>query len=65
MTAHYKIRVEDRHRALGDAIATARLLIHLFREAALRGLSDFGALRLALNGGGPAPRAASVPGDAK
>ena len=55
MTAHYRIRVEDRHRALGDAIATARLLIHLFREADTHGLSDLGALRFALGGRGFAP----------
>jgi len=63
MTAHYAIRVEDRHRALGDAIATARLLIHLFRDAAAQGLADLGALRLALGGGGLPPRKSRFRGE--
>jgi DNA polymerase-3 subunit epsilon len=60
MTGHYKIRVEGRHRALGDALATAQLLIRLFGEAEARGISDLGALRLAL-GGALAPRESHRP----
>ena len=42
---HYGIDVADRHRAHGDALATARVLIRLLDEAGRRGLADFDALR--------------------
>ena len=42
---HYGIDVEDRHRAHGDALATARILIRLLDEAGRQGLADFDALR--------------------
>lgn len=44
VTRHFDIRVHQRHRAYGDALATARLLIHLLMEAESRGLSDLHAL---------------------
>jgi DNA polymerase-3 subunit epsilon len=56
MTGHYRIRVEGRHRALGDALATAELLLRLLREAEARGLSELGALRLALGEAGASRR---------
>jgi DNA polymerase III epsilon subunit family exonuclease len=34
---HYGVEIEGRHRAGGDAMATARCLIHLLDEAAERG----------------------------
>ena len=42
---HYGIDVADRHRAHGDALATARVLIRLLDEAGRQGLTDFDALR--------------------
>ena len=42
---HYGIDVADRHRAHGDALATARVLIRLLDEAGRQGLADFDALR--------------------
>lgn len=45
VTRHFDIRVHRRHRAYGDALATARLLIHLLMEAESRGLSDLHALQ--------------------
>ncbi len=50
LTAHFRIRVETRHRAFGDALATAHLLLHLLREADGRGISDLTSLRRALSG---------------
>jgi len=41
---HYGIDVADRHRAHGDALATARILIRLLDEAGLQGLADLDAL---------------------
>jgi len=45
VTRHFGIDVPDRHRAYGDALATARVLIRLLDEANRRGLSDLHALR--------------------
>jgi DNA polymerase III epsilon subunit family exonuclease len=44
LTAHYGIRVQSRHRAFGDAFATARLLLALLREAESRGIADLDTL---------------------
>ncbi len=41
---HYGIDVTDRHRAHGDALATARILIRLLDEAGRQGLADLDAL---------------------
>jgi len=45
ITRHFGIDVADRHRAHGDALATARVLIRLLDEASRQGLSDLHALR--------------------
>ena len=42
---HYGIDVADRHRAHGDALVTARILIRLLDEAGRQGLADLDALR--------------------
>jgi DNA polymerase-3 subunit epsilon len=42
---HFGIDVADRHRAHGDALATARILIRLLDEAGRQGLADLDALR--------------------
>lgn len=42
---YYGIPIVERHRARGDAIATARILIHLLDEADRRGISTWPALR--------------------
>ena len=53
---HYGIDVADRHRAHGDALATARILIRLLDEAGWQGLADFDALRAFLRKRGPRSR---------
>jgi len=53
---HYGIDVADRHRAYGDALATARILIRLLDEAGWQGLTDFDALRAFLRKRGPRSR---------
>lgn len=50
VTAHYGVTVEGRHRALGDAVATARILLRLLDEAGRRGIGDLAALRRFLAG---------------
>jgi DNA polymerase III epsilon subunit-like protein len=45
LALHYGIQIRDRHRAHGDALATARILIRLLDEAGRQGLSDFYALK--------------------
>jgi DNA polymerase III subunit epsilon len=41
---HYGIRIEGRHRAMGDALATAQCLIRLLDDAGARGLDNWGEL---------------------
>ncbi len=48
LTNHYGIHVHDRHRAHGDALATARLLLHLLLGARERGIHDIFSLQEAL-----------------
>lgn len=50
VTAHYGIEVEARHRAWGDALATARILLRLLDEAEARGIGTLGTLRRFLAG---------------
>jgi DNA polymerase III epsilon subunit family exonuclease len=52
LTRHFGIHVHQRHRAYGDALATARLLVHLLMEAESRGIGDLAVLEERL-----APRA--------
>lgn len=44
VTAHFGIRIADRHRAGGDAYATAHVLVRLLELAADRGVSSWPAL---------------------
>jgi len=41
---HYGVEIEGRHRALGDARATAHVLLGLLRDAELRGVDSLDAL---------------------
>jgi DNA polymerase-3 subunit epsilon len=45
LTAHFGIPIEARHRAYGDALATARVLIRLLDLAGQQGLHDLEALK--------------------
>ncbi len=56
VTRHYGIEVADRHRAHGDALATARILLRLLDEASRHGLADLDALRGFLRKRGPRSR---------
>lgn len=44
LAAHFAVPIQNRHRALGDALATARILVHLLREAEERGIHDLASL---------------------
>lgn len=48
LAGHYRIPIHGRHRAGGDALATARVLIRLLDEASLQGIHDLAALRTIL-----------------
>lgn len=50
LTDHFRIPIHARHRAYGDALATARLLLRLLDRARDRGIHDLPALERALNG---------------
>jgi DNA polymerase III epsilon subunit family exonuclease len=57
LARHYRIPIEGRHRALGDALATARILVHLLDAAEREGAWDLGALEAILKErGGRRPR---------
>jgi len=45
---HYGIPVHPRHRAFGDALATARVLLRLLDEAGRQGFADLPALQAAM-----------------
>lgn len=47
---HFGVPIEGRHRAFGDAFATARILIRLLDEAAARGIPDLATLEAHLAG---------------
>ncbi len=44
LTRHFGIEIHDRHRAYGDALATARVLLRLLDEASGRGIEDLATL---------------------
>ena len=54
VTRHFGVEIEDRHRAEGDARATARVLLRLLEEADRRGVRRWGEMDRWLSGG-PAP----------
>lgn len=45
LTTHFRIPNHSRHRAFGDALATARVLLRLLDEARARGVRDLTALQ--------------------
>lgn len=51
VTRHYGVEISDRHRAAGDAAATAVVLLRLLEEADRRGVDRWGALQDWLSGG--------------
>lgn len=54
VTRHYGVEIEDRHRAAGDARATARVLLRLLEEADRKGVRRWEQMDRWL-GGEPAP----------
>lgn len=54
VTRHFGVEVEDRHRAAGDAVATAEVLLRLLEEADRRGVRRWTELDRWLSGD-PAP----------
>ena len=52
LTRHFAIDIHARHRAHGDALATARLLLHLLSRAEVRGASDLAGLERLLTARG-------------
>jgi DNA polymerase-3 subunit epsilon len=49
LAEHFGIPIHDRHRAYGDALATARVLLRLFDEARARGIRDLTSLQTLLH----------------
>ena len=44
VSAHFGVPIQERHRAYGDALVTARVLIRLLDEAGAQGIADLEAL---------------------
>lgn len=66
LSAHYGIEIHGRHRAYGDALATARILLRLLDEAGRRGIADLHALVTFLDRGASAnQRDPSSPGSSQ
>ncbi len=55
LARHFGIPIEGRHRAYGDALATARVFLRLLDEARRRGASDLLSLQALLEPGGRVP----------
>jgi DNA polymerase III epsilon subunit family exonuclease len=49
LSYHFDVVIEGRHRALGDALATARIFLRLMDIARDRGIRDYGALHRIAN----------------
>jgi DNA polymerase-3 subunit epsilon len=49
LTRYFGIPIHSRHRAFGDALATARVLLRLLDEARIKGITDLTSLNLLLN----------------
>ena len=45
LARHFGVAIHARHRAYGDALATARILLRMLDEAAGRGIEDFATLQ--------------------
>lgn len=62
LTQHFGVPIQGRHRAYGDALATARVLLRMVDEAQGRGIGDLKALEAYLRQGGRRRRTAEEPG---
>jgi DNA polymerase-3 subunit epsilon len=49
VSRHYGVEISARHRAAGDAVATAHCLVRLLRDARDRGISTWGDLEMLLD----------------
>ena len=49
VSRHYGVEIAARHRAAGDAVATAHCLVRLLRDAESRGIRTWGELEMLLN----------------
>lgn len=58
VTAHYGVRITGRHRADGDAVATAEVLRHLLADAERQGAATWGELQALTTRGTSAARRA-------
>lgn len=63
VAAHYGVEIENRHRAAGDARATASLLPRLLAEVRERGIERWSGLRSWLTGEAPPDAEATEEGD--
>lgn len=62
VSAHYGVTIEDRHRASGDALATAQVLRGLLRDASQRGIHTWGELDALLSKRTARARRSAMPG---
>lgn len=62
VSAHYGVSISDRHRASGDALATAQVLRGLLRDASHRGVHTWGDLDALLSRGTSRRKRTAWPG---
>lgn len=62
VSAHYGVSISDRHRASGDALATAQVLRGLLRDASHRGVHTWGDLDALLSRGTARRKRTAWPG---
>ncbi|WKW12415.1 exonuclease domain-containing protein [Pseudogemmatithrix spongiicola] len=62
VSAHYGVTIADRHRASGDALATAQVLRGLLRDASHRGVQTWGDLDALLSRGTARRKRTAWPG---
>lgn len=62
VSAHYGVSISDRHRASGDALATAQVLRGLLRDASHRGVHTWGDLDALLSRGTGRRKRSAWPG---
>lgn len=62
LARYYRVEIRERHRARGDAVATAQILLRMLADAERRGWATWGALRAALREAAPRKKRRAIDG---
>lgn len=61
LSAHYEVRIENRHRALGDAAATAKVFARMLDELGRQGIHTWREYRQLMTGRKKKPKRTALP----